>query len=72
MKNLILKFVICFAIALFIISVIACIILAIQMFIHKLDNSPYIIMFMAFALLALAMGLVGYYILDNEEKKWIS
>jgi Na+/H+-translocating membrane pyrophosphatase len=69
MKDLLLKCVMCFAVAVFIVSVIACMILGIQMFVSKIDYSPYIVLFMAFALLALAFGLAGYYIMDNEKRK---
>jgi hypothetical protein len=37
--------------------------------VSKIDYSPYIVLFMAFALLALAFGLAGYYIMDNEKRR---
>jgi len=43
--------------------------MGLQMIILKLDNMSYIVLFTAFGMLALVMGLTCYYIYDNEKDK---
>ena len=73
MKSIILQAIVCLSIAIFLLSFIVCIVMGLQMIILKLDNMSYIVLFTAFGMLALVMGLTCYYIYDNERnKKWIS
>ena len=73
MKSIILQAIMCLSVAIFLLSFIVCIVMGLQMIILKLDNMSYIVLFTAFGMLALVMGLTCYYIYDNEkDKKWIS
>ena len=73
MKSIILQAIMCLSVAIFLLSFIVCIVMGLQMIVLKLDNMSYIVLFTAFGMLALVMGLTCYYIYDNEkDKKWIS
>ena len=60
MKSIILQAIMCLSVA---------IVMGLQMIILKLDNMSYIVLFTAFGMLALVMGLTCYYIYDNERNK---
>ena len=69
MKNFILQILCCFAIALFIISFIACILMSIQMFVYKYDYSPFIVLFVAIGIFSLAIIVFCSYFFKNETKR---